>query len=243
MPIFRPKPFYIAVNPINSRFAKELQRALRPRIKNKVYRVGYNSSRFDSADFYIPNHGFNKLRQFQLFKEFGINCPEFVDGEHLLADIRGNIIVARKLLSATQGRGIVIFNKSDPDIPAAPLYTQYIKKKAEYRFHVLFDEVIDVQQKKKRREFDAANRNTRIRNLANGYVYTRDGISYGDEAAHLAMDAVRALGYAYGAVDIIYNEKQNQYFVLEVNSRPGLMGTTMVRYCDKLITYFNLTWK
>jgi D-alanine-D-alanine ligase-like ATP-grasp enzyme len=44
-------------------------------------------------------------------------------------------------------------------------------------------------------------------------------------------------------VDIIYNEKCNQCYVLEVNSRPGLSGTTLDNYCEALIKEFNLVAK
>ena len=62
-------------------------------------------------------------------------------------------------------------------------------------------------------------------------------------AADLAINAVKAVGYKYGAVDLIYNEKRNQCYVLEVNSRPGLMGTTLDRYADALIDMYNLERK
>ena len=114
------------------------------------------------------------------------------------------------------------------------MYTAYIPKKAEYRVHVLNGEAIDVQQKKKKRGFEHV-RDTRIRNVNNGYVYCRDGITVTDSLTNLAIAAVNALNYSYGAVDIIYNEKHNQYYVLEVNSRPGLMGTTLEKYCQAII--------
>ena len=79
--------------------------------------------------------------------------------------------------------------------------------------------------------------------MANGYVYTRGGIVSPDGMGDLAIRAVAALGYQYGAVDIIYNEKRNQCFVLEVNSRPGLMGTTVERYADALINMYDLQRK
>jgi D-alanine-D-alanine ligase-like ATP-grasp enzyme len=44
-------------------------------------------------------------------------------------------------------------------------------------------------------------------------------------------------------VDLVYNEKRNQCYVLEVNSRPGLSGTTLDNYCEALINTFKLTRK
>jgi glutathione synthase/RimK-type ligase-like ATP-grasp enzyme len=133
----------------------------------------------------------------------------------------------------------VEFNSGDEQpIPAAPLYTLYIPKKAEYRFHVFDGQVIDVQQKKKKRGSDVDHR---IRNLHNGYVYCRDGVSPPDGAAALAVRAVEACGYLYGAVDVIYNEKRACSYVLEVNSRPGIINQTCDSYADAIINCFNLS--
>jgi glutathione synthase/RimK-type ligase-like ATP-grasp enzyme len=151
-------------------------------------------------------------------------------------------VFARTLINSTNGRGIVEVDlKNGQEIPRAPLYTEYIPKKSEYRFHVFNGKVIDVQQKRKKRGFEQ-DRDTRVRNLHNGYVYCRDGVNPPDGSADLAVRAVAALGYLYGAVDVVYNERRSQCYVLEVNSRPGLMGTTLERYADALVTTYNL-WK
>lgn len=50
------------------------------------------------------------------------------------------------------------------------------------------------------------------------------------------MDAVKALGLKYGAVDIIEDEEGNLY-VLEINSAFGLEGTTVALFGDKLKQY------
>jgi D-alanine-D-alanine ligase-like ATP-grasp enzyme len=44
-------------------------------------------------------------------------------------------------------------------------------------------------------------------------------------------------------VDIIYNRQRNQHYVLEVNTRPGLTGTTLTRYVAAIINSFNLEKK
>jgi hypothetical protein len=36
----------------------------------------------------------------------------------------------------------------------------------------------------------------------------------------------------FGAVDLIWNENQNVVYVLEVNTAPGMEGTTLENYCD-----------
>jgi hypothetical protein len=241
----RIKRFYIAVNPIGSKFAKALQGELKevvPTIKTRRvdHRKGETKEGYGHPVFYVTPRTLNKIEQLTRFKANNVSCPNFVTSVRDLDQLGTEHIFARTLTNSTGGRGIVEFDRANGgNIPNAPLYTAYIPKKAEYRAHVFAGTVIDVQQKKKRRGF-SEDRNTRIRNLANGYVYTRDGVVPPDGMGDLAIAAVRAVGYMYGAVDIVYNERQNQCYVLEVNSRPGLMGTTLDRYVSALCTHFDL---
>lgn len=257
------KPFDIVVNPVGSKFAKALQRALVYKVDNPVYRRAspkqivarapvisrrgnvLRAGRSSSVrnHFLVTQRPLNKVEQFEKFTEQGISCPRFTLTSANVGEL-GKTVFARTLINATNGRGIVEFEPaSGGPIPRAPLYTEYIPKKAEYRFHVFGSDVIDIQQKKKKREFNEDERDTRIRNLHNGYIYSRDGVNPPNGAADLAIRAVAALGYQYGAVDLIYNEKRNQCYVLEVNSRPGLMNTTLERYCNAIIEMFNLEKK
>jgi D-alanine-D-alanine ligase-like ATP-grasp enzyme len=38
----------------------------------------------------------------------------------------------------------------------------------------------------------------------------------------------------FGAADVIYNAQQDRAYSLEVNSAPGIMGTTLVNYTNAL---------
>lgn len=234
------KPFYIVVDPPGSLFAKRLQSKLRELVTNKIYRR--RQPRQGRSFFKITPQGLNKIEQFHRFSSAGVSSPRYATSpeEARLLDCR--TLFARTLINSTNGRGILEFDSSIAPYPAAPLYTEYIPKKSEFRFHVFGDQVIDIQEKRKAKDFNG-ERNTRIRNVGNGYVYCRDGINPPDGAANLAVLAVKALGYEYGAVDVIYNEKRNQSYVLEVNSRPGLMGTTLEKYAEAIINLHNLRRK
>lgn len=242
---------YISVNPVGSKFAKALQSALREQVVDKVFRVDHQKARQKvqrigpqrAKVFNVTPQTLNKVQQFNAFTAANVSCPSFATTLEAARAIDCKTLFARTLINATSGRGIVEFERDAADAPRAPLYTEYIPKKAEYRAHVFNGQVIDIQQKKKKREFQADTRDTRIRNLSNGYVYTRDGIVPPAGLSDLAVRAVEAVGYEYGAVDIIYNEKRNACYVLEVNSRPGLMGTTVEKYTDALINSFNLRRK
>ena len=245
--MFYTKPFYLAVSPVGSKFAKALQQALAARVTNKVFRVLPERAEAKAARrgfkyFSVTRNPLNKIRQLNAFTRSNVSCPAFALTAEEARRIGSRTLFARTLINATNGRGIVEFEISQEHYPIAPLYTEYIPKKAEYRFHVFGGAVIDVQQKRKKQGFED-ERNTRIRNVNNGYVYCRDGVTPPHGAADLAIRAVEACGYQYGAVDLIYNERRGQCYVLEVNSRPGLMGTTVEKYAEALINMFNLRRK
>lgn len=233
------KPFYIVVRPVGSKFAKAIQGAIRSIINQRVLRV-FNK-RISRQNFEVTPHVLNKIEQFRAFERDGVASPAYCLTPNNVASLGGKTVFARTLINATNGRGIVEFEQGSPP-PLAPLYTAYIPKKAEYRAHVFGDKVVHVQQKKKKRGYEN-DRDTRIRNMANGYVYCTDDIVPPTDLEPLAVAAVKAVGYSYGAVDIIYNEKQNKCFVLEVNSRPGLMGTTVEKYANAIVHMFNLPRK
>jgi glutathione synthase/RimK-type ligase-like ATP-grasp enzyme len=127
--------------------------------------------------------------------------------------------------------GIQIVSKEEVSTHA-PLYTEYIKKKKEFRVHVWDGKVIDVQEKRRKDGFESA----KVRNTANGYVFCRMGIRPPAGLDSLAVSAVAALGRTYGGVDIIWNEHHNKSYVLEVNSRPGMEGTTVTKYADAILS-------
>lgn len=228
---------FIAVNPVGSKFAKALQAGL---VKQGIKTLRCSPQRGvvhrnkGRKVFFVTQQTKDKIAQFNAFQAAGVSCPAFTTSNQQLDSLGSGTIFARTLTNSTNGKGIVEFSWPNQAPPSAPLYTAYIPKKIEYRAHVFNGKVIDIQQKKKKKDFDDSTRNTRIRNLSNGYVYTRDNVVPPEGFADLAIAAVQAVGYNYGAVDIIYNEKQNKLYVLEVNSRPGLMGTTLDRYVEAL---------
>lgn len=144
-------------------------------------------------------------------------------------------VVARTRLTGHSGEGIVLF-KAGTAVPLAPLYTQYVPKKQEYRVHVFQGNVIDIQRKARKTEVPDGDVNWKIRNLAGGFIYARD-FAPEDVPAGLelfATTAVEACGLDFGAVDIIHNQQQGRCYVLEVNTAPGLQGQTLDAYVAAL---------
>lgn len=233
-----------------SKGARELSRALgvkrvlvtrttfRPRRGDKVINWGAAKQLF-SDDHYINLPcavalAQDKLTTYAILKDAGVPIPEYTQEMRVAYDWleEGRTVVARKLLRATKGRGIVLVEPLHSDLlPTAPLYTVYEKKRDEYRIHVAGGRVIDVQHKRRERTFEG--RNNQIRNRANGWVFCRHDIAAPPECVlRAAIDAVHALGLSFGAADIGYNMHYDKACVYEVNTAPGLEGTTLQRYTD-----------
>ena len=138
-------------------------------------------------------------------------------------------IVCRMKLTGHSGDGIIIVNKDEDELPDAPLYTKYIFKTKEFRVHVVGDKVIDTQRKIKDPNQDV--KDWKVRSHANGFIYARNGIEPCADRDSLAVAAVGALGLHFGAVDII-QDKTGAYYVLEINTAPGLEGQTVERYAQ-----------
>lgn len=180
----------------------------------------------------------NKLSTFEKLKDVdGIRIPTFTTDRSVAESwLRDGIdVVCRTQLSGHSGAGIVLSTKDNP-IVAAPLYVQYVKKQKEFRVHVAFGEVIDVQEKRKRSDLpeDFAT-NFQVRNHQTGWVYCRENIEEPRELRGMAQSVVARLGLDFGAVDIIYNAKSDACYCLEVNTAPGLEGTTVEKYAQAFV--------
>lgn len=175
----------------------------------------------------------NKLRTFNYWSSAGVSCPEwttdYYTGLEWVED--GNTVFCRTKLQAHSGDGIIIADNKDAYV-SAPLYTKYIKKKKEFRVHVFNNEVIDIQEK--RLSSNAPEGNWLIRNHSNGFVFCRDNIIEPADLRNVGLLAVSSLGLNFGAVDIIYNQHYNKCYALEVNTAPGLEGTTLQSYTNKI---------
>ncbi len=143
-------------------------------------------------------------------------------------------ILCRTLTRASGGRGITLARRLS-ELVEAPLYTEYVKKADEYRVHIFGGEVIDIQQKRKRREIPNEQINYQIRNHASGWVYCRDGINCPDSVIAASHSALGVLGLDFGAVDVGFNRHKEEPCVYEVNTAPGLEGATLNSYAEAII--------
>ena len=167
--------------------------------------------------------GFEDIPQYTVSKDIA---------KHLID--MGDTIYCRSTLTGHSGRGIVIADATNKLINA-PLYTVKTKHKHEYRVHVFRGQVLDIQMKRKR---NGAVGGTGIRNHANGWVYARAEIAPPEELLSSACKAVKLLGLDFGAVDIGHRVIDNKFFVFEINTAPGLEGTTLDKYSKAIYNYY-----
>jgi len=175
----------------------------------------------------------NKLRAFDIMTREGVSVPTWTDDmDRAMGWLEaGEVVVARRKLQGHSGEGIVVMEGKE-DFVRAPLYTKYFKARDEYRVHVFDGKVIDIQQKKKRADMEKDQVNFQVRSHANGFNFCREGVDLPPECAEEAIKAVKALGLDFGAVDLRFNQHYNKACVLEVNTAPGLEGTTLDKYSD-----------
>jgi len=181
----------------------------------------------------------NKLTALRVMKDAGVNVPDFTNDINVAKTWVGEerIVFCRTMLRANSGRGIVVA-KTAADVVQAPLYTKYIRKEKEYRLHVFNGQVIDVVEKRRKTGFKENNDyNKYVRSYEQGWIFARDGIAVTQATKDEAIKACRALGLDFGAVDIVMNRK-NIPIVLEVNTAPGLQGTTLANYKKAVSEWF-----
>jgi len=186
----------------------------------------------------------NKLKTFQALEAAGFQhlplwCTTRYEADQLLytASAGGTApaaIYCRTSLTGHSGSGIIIASNSF-ELVDAPLYTVAAKNKHEFRVHVFKGNILDVQQKKRKLGYDGPS--SGIRNHSNGWIYARCDVNAPAIVTQAAKEAVNILGLDFGAVDIGYRERDDKAFVFEVNTAPGLYGTTLQNYTDAFNKY------
>lgn len=211
-----------------------LKRVRPERVGLLRYRVAINwgtTSSFDPSVRVINNpaavlRASDKLVALRVLMGAGVPVPPFSESVAEASQW------SRPLLARTRnghgGKGIVVVRDGE-EIPAAQLYTWYIKKQAEYRVHCAFGQAIFVQQKRKRNDLQQTRDQKLIRNSDNGWVFVTNSIVFDntsrEDVERLGIQAVESLGLDFGAVDIILSNEGNLY-VLEVNTAPGLESSS-----------------
>ena len=174
----------------------------------------------------------NKLRFFERFGNACRTVPWTADRTVVRRwlDEGGNVVV-RNVLNGHSGEGIEIIEGRGVDIPVAPLYTKYVGKESEWRIHVLNGRVIDSTRKIRDPDF-TGQPNWAVRNHDGGFIYARNSGTPSEDVVRQAVAAVEASGLDFGAVDVMVDRRDGAAYVLEINTAPGLVGTTVTRYAE-----------
>lgn len=153
----------------------------------------------------------------------------------------GDRLLVRTSLRGTQGRGISVYSMAGTDWTQDAYhfdqlgFGHYVKvfgrnpaHVTEYRVHVMGGQVIDFVQKKRRRDYEGRP-HPYVRSWDNGWVFAREEVQLPEVADEASVKAVAALGLDFGAVDIGVS-RDGHACVYEVNTAPGIEGTTIDAY-------------
>lgn len=187
--------------------------------------------RFPIADHDLNKHGAialacNKLKTFKALSDADFEAiPKWTTSQEEAS--QWNKVYCRTLLTGHSGHGIII--SEGQALPYAPLYTKALNHKYEFRVHVFRDKILDIQQKKKRLGSPIINQG--IRNFRNGWVFCRDALApFPQEMLEACKKAVNVLGLDFAACDVGLRERDGKYAIFEINTAPGIEGTTLLSY-------------
>lgn len=243
---------YIIPYKIGSSSAKSLARSLRIKrskgdkrfkLSTRIINWGNSNLNVSSQRIKVYNNpeavaiASNKLKCFQTLSRYNVPVVEWTTSKTTAEEWvdENTAVYARQKLSASSADGLVVVQYGDR-MPNAPLYTKGFNRSHEYRVHIVNGKVIDYTKKKKR---DGTESNSLIKNLDNGWVFCRENVTLPPLVAAASLAAVRCIGLDFGAVDILYREREQQARVLEINTAPGLEGTTLIKYTEEFKKLIN----
>ena len=176
--------------------------------------------------------GGNKAKARRLFIEKEIPTPKLIEPDKY----NGNIVLVGRPERHSKGRNFYLIHNVDELNSAwnkgARYFSEYIEKDREYRVHVAHGKVLLVQEKT---PYDERDKSLPVWNWATGRFIFRvvrwSKIPRG--LLPLAVRVTEELNLDFAAIDIM--EKDGNYYVLESNTAPRLVGYTLEKY----IRYFN----
>ena len=223
-------------NQLGSKSLKEVAKELTKRLGYKVWLSSHQKPLTLNVKYGAV---VDKISQYKWFEANHIPSLEYTTSkEQAETWAKKNTIFARKFTTASKGKGIVIVEKGGV-VPMAPVYTKYRKKKKEFRVHVFKDKIVSIVEKRKRSDYEG-NGDPRIRNTVNGYVFCHNDVVEPEGICELALNASKVTPSDFKGVDIGYNVKKNELFVIEVNSAPGIEGSNINLYADTIVSTLKL---
>jgi len=225
-----PLKFRLVSKKLGSQSLKALAQGLSTKLGYKIFRAKQPKPNRENL---VYGDCKDKLFQYQWFAANAVPSLSFTQDAAVVSEWLSdpkNTVFARTLTRASEGKGIIVL-ESGTNVISAPVYTLYRKKKKEFRVHVFKENVVHVLEKRKKKEFNGEV-NTKIRNTANGYVFCSESVVEPEGIRELALKAAKVTNSDFKGVDIGFNEKLNELFVIEVNSCPGIEGSNINRYIE-----------
>ncbi len=167
-----------------------------------------------------------------------------VSQEEAVSRSRDGEVILGRTERGCMGKEIYFFDDNPFRFLGSELWVRYKKKSAEYRIHIMASEIISEQQKVLRKKDFSGNLidpNTvdfRIRSHRNGFIFKRLNLDIPPDVRRQALLAIKTAGLDFGAVDVIWNTYEQKAYVLEINTAPGLIGTTLKDYVRGFHEYF-----
>lgn len=177
----------------------------------------------------------NKYNAFRKFRENNVKCPKFWENYDDIFK-EGLFPVLGRKFCHKQGNDIIYIGgceSYEEDAKECDFFVELKDKKDEYRVHVVKGNVVTVCKKVPR---EGMEQDDMIRSFKRGWkhiTYNPNGYMQ-RPLRELAVKAVEAIEYDFGAVDIIV-DNDNVPWVLEVNSAPSLEEIRIKQYAEKIL--------
>lgn len=186
----------------------------------------------------------NKLTMLETLRNAGVNTLEFGTDPATadqFFDKTGNQYIRNK-------QGVVRYG-NDFNADRDAYYSKPVRfKRREYRVHVFNSKILGVYEKEPISLVEGQPRNFEtlpklFKSDTCRFVrcdITQEGARVNSAAQALCISAVNSLGLLFGGVDLV-RDKNGQFFIVEVNSAPGLNGLNVERWVDAIQEYYNTT--
>lgn len=167
----------------------------------------------------------DKLLAFECFRNADLPHPSTTTSRRVVQKWleTGNNVYARSTMSGERGRGITVIKPEDRsvegfELPEALVYTKGFRATREFRIHVAFGQVIEVNEKKRR---NGTTPDPLVRSSADWVFCVYNLSPYPDQIKSLAIEAVESLGLDFGGVDLAIDALGNPC-IYEVNTAPWI---------------------
>lgn len=204
---------------------------------NEIFnKIGINNR----SDIVKRTDSTNKLMQNVLFHVNGIQIPktfyfEKVNFKKIKPIIQSNFsfpFVVKALNQQEGNSNFLVYSMKDLqeklnkiEEPGV-LVQEFIENSSDFRLMVFNDRVGVIKERVRNvdnleKEFKHLNNSSKGAETINIPVESAD-----PELLKLAYDSLKVLNRSFGGVDIVKNSRNNQYYILEINSSPAISNNT-----------------